>query len=351
MATARCPPPDRPGQPCPGGPVPGPMPTTTRLLLAAALSALLLIPAGASAKASAAQKLPTYRVLVGMGDQNAAMFSSPAYRRLRLRYVRYVVAWNAMRRRGSRERTLAYLDAARAARQRVFLHVSTGDYRIKKGHLPSKRQYRRWVGRLVRAARRRGVREFGSWNEVNHASEPTWNRPKRAALYFRLMRRLVLPRCRTCKVVGLDVLDQRGVTRYVRRFVRGLGRRYARRYLTVVGVHNYSDINRRRTKGLREIMRAVRRYTGRRPNFWLTETGGIVKLGRSWKCNARRAARRLNYLFNTMRRYRRQLQRVYLYNWTGAGCRARFDAGLTNPRGKPRKGYYVVKRRLRRFRR
>jgi hypothetical protein len=326
------------------------LPRTLRLLLAAALCGLLLVPAGASAKRHHAHHRHHYRVLVGMGDQNAAMFDARAYRRLHIRYVRYVVAWNAMRHRGSRHRTLAYLNAARHHHQRVFLHVSTGDYRIKKGHLPSKRQYRRWVGKLVRSARRRGVREFGAWNEVNHASEPTWNHPKRAAQYFRLMRKLVIPRCHGCKVVGLDLLDQRGVTRYVRRFVRGLGRAYARRHLDVVGVHNYSDVNRHRTRGLREIMRAVRRYTHKRPHFWLTETGGIVKLGHSWKCNARRAARRLGYLFTTMRRYRHHLQRVYLYNWTGAGCHARFDAGLTNRRGKPRKGYYVVKRRMRDFR-
>ena len=52
-------------------------------------------------------------------------------------------------------------------------------------------------------------------------------------------------------------------------------------------------------------------------------------------------------MFSLARRYRRSgIQRMYVYNWTGAGCDARFDAGLTNPDGSPRPGYTVLRSAL-----
>ncbi|HEX8123104.1 MAG TPA: hypothetical protein VF549_17770 [Solirubrobacteraceae bacterium] len=66
--------------------------------------------------------------------------------------------------------------------------------------------------------------------------------------------------------------------------------------MRAVGVHNYSDINRRRTTGTRTIIRSVRRYN-RRAKFWLTETGGLVKLSSSWPFSTGRAASRLGYMF------------------------------------------------------
>jgi hypothetical protein len=123
-----------------------------------------------------------------------------------------------------------------------------------------------------------------------------------------------------------STLDQAGVDRYIARFIHYLGRSYASRYLRIVGIHNYSDANRRRTTGLRKVIRSVHRYT-HRPNFWLTETGGVVRFGRSFPCNETRAAHRLDYLFDVIHHYHRYLQRVYLYNWFGASCKGRMDVG------------------------
>src|SRR5436190_511750 len=78
------------------------------------------------------------------------------------------------------------------------------------------------------------------------ASQPTYRSPTRAADFFREMYRLVKGRCRSCAVVALDVLDQAGVDRYMRSFFRHLSSTYRRR-ATVVGIHNYGDVNRRRT--------------------------------------------------------------------------------------------------------
>jgi hypothetical protein len=81
------------------------------------------------------------------------------------------------------------------------------------------------------------VRDFGSWDEANHASQPTWDSPSSAALFFREMYRTVRWHCRTCGVVALDVLDQVWVERYMASFYRRLSSTYRRR-ATIVGIHN-----------------------------------------------------------------------------------------------------------------
>jgi hypothetical protein len=230
----------------------------------------------------------------------------------------------------------------------VFLHISSDDLRIKKAKLPSVSQYKSKVGRLVRYFRGLGVREFGTWNEANHASQPTYRSPRRAAQFFREMYRAVKGRCRSCAVVALDVLDQTGVERYMRSWYRALSSTYRRR-ATVVGIHNYGDVNRKRTTFTRNIIRQSRKYN-RRTKFWFTETGGIVNFGRSFPCSTTRAASRLKNMFSLARTYRTSgVQRIYVYNWTGAGCDARFDAGLTNPDGSVRPGYTYLRSALRNY--
>jgi hypothetical protein len=278
-------------------------------------------------------------VAVGLGDQNPAMFSDPGFARLKLRKARYFVRWDIMRRPWDRRRMDQWLFAAALMRVRPLVHVSTNNLRPKRAVLPSTRRYRREVGRLVRHIRARGVRDVGVWNEANHKTQPTYRSPRRAAAYYRLMRRM----CRGCTIVALDVLDQAGVARYIRRFFRALPRSLRHRRI-VVGIHNYSDTNRRRGRGTRTIIRAVRRQD-RRARFWLTETGGVVSFGRSFPCNPRRAASRTAYMFRLARRYDRYLQRLYAYNFYGASCRG-FDAGLVEANGWPRPGYGVFRATL-----
>jgi hypothetical protein len=119
-----------------------------------------------------------------------------------------------------------------------------------------------------------------------------------------------------------------------------------RRRATIVGIHNYGDVNRRRTSFTRSIIRQAHHYNAH-TRFWLTETGGIVKFGRSFPCSTSRAAARLSWMFHVARLYRTSgLDRLYVYNWTGAGCDARFDAGLTSPDGTPRAGYRYLRNAL-----
>jgi hypothetical protein len=318
------------------------MPRHTALLLTALIAALALVPATADARVG---------IRIGIGDQQATIFDQPAFQRAKFKRVRYFIPWNAMDNSGQRLAARAYVQRARRDGFQVFLHVSSDDLRIKKAKLPSVSQYKSKVGRLVRYFRALGVREFGAWNEANHASQPTYRSPTRAAQFFREMYRAVKgppTRCRTCVVVALDVLDQRGVERYMRSWYRALSSTYRRR-ATVVGIHNYGDVNRKRVTYTRNIIRQSRRYN-RRSKFWFTETGGIVKFGRSFPCSTSRAKSRLRNMFDLAKRYRSSgVQRVYVYNWTGAGCDARFDAGLTNPDGSVRPGYTYLRAKLSNF--
>ena len=133
------------------------------------------------------------------------------------------------------------------------MHVSSNDLtNLKAAKLPTVREYRSKVAQLIERYRPIGVRTWGAMNEANHASQPTWNNPRRAAEYFLALRSM----CKRCTILALDVLDQRGVDRYIKRFYAALGRR--RSLAKFVGIHNYSDTNRRRDSGTRLIIDTVK---------------------------------------------------------------------------------------------
>lgn len=314
----------------------------------ACLAVMLVAVFVSAATPGAAQARSSVRI--GISDQNTSMFAAPAYQRMKIKRVRYFVAWNVMDNKDARLRTRAYVKEARKEHTQVLLHLSTDDYTSKKAHLPTVREYRTQVRRLVRYFRALGVREFGVFNEANHASEPTYRSPTRAADFFVEMYRAVKSTCRTCGVVALDVLDQRGVEKYMRSFYRHLSPTYRRR-ATIVGIHNYGDVNRRRTTFTRSIIKQAHAYN-KKTRFWLTETGGLVKLGTSFPFSPTRAAHRIDTLFSLVKRFKPSgVERVYYYNWQGTGRAARFDSGLVDENGVTRKGYTTLRKYLARYNR
>jgi hypothetical protein len=312
--------------------------TITALLAALAVAA---VPATAGAKTG---------VRVGIGDQQVSMFDSPLFERAKFKLVRYFVPWNIMDNDEQLALADAYVKRARQDHIQVLLHLSSDDLQIKKAKLPSVSAYRRQVKRLVAHFRPLGVRDFGAWNEVNHASQPTYRSPTRAADFFVEAYRAIKPRCSFCNVVALDVLDQTGVERYMRSFYRHLSSTYRQR-ATLVGIHNYGDVNRRRTTFTRSIIRQSHSFNSR-TRFWFTETGGLVKFGRNFPCSKTRARNRLRNMFDLAKTYHSSgVERMYVYNWTAPpnGCEARFDAGLVNFDGTARPGYTYLRQKLSNF--
>ena len=308
--------------------------TRTRILPLLVLVALLVPGAAAQART---------QVNVGLGDQSAAMFTNTDFLRLKVKKARYFVRWDAMRHADARDAVDAWVKTARAAHVRPLIHISTNDLAPKKAKLPSTSTYKRDVGSLVRHLKRLGVRDFGTWNEANHKSQPTYRSASRAASYYRLMRSACGSKC---TIVALDVLDQRGVEGYIGRFFKALPRSYRSRKL-VIGIHNYSDTNRLRSSGTSSIIHTVRHYD-RHAKFWLTETGGVVNFGRSFPCSTKRAASRTSYMFKLAKKYDSYVERLYSYNFFGANCNG-FDAGLVASNGTRRPAYDVFRVQLRSF--
>ncbi|MBW3652097.1 MAG: hypothetical protein KY433_00615 [Actinobacteria bacterium] len=278
--------------------------------------------AGPSAGTAAASQRP----IIGIGEQRAAMFDDKRFARLGVEHVRLVVPYDATRRRIERDLVTVWLDGARRTGSEPF--ITFGHSRETPRKLPSVAEYRA----AFRSFRRMfpGVQVYAPWNEINHSSQPTFDAPRRAAQYYNVMK----AECPTCVVLAGDVLDQRGMVRYLKTY-----RRHLEGEPAIWGLHNYSDTNRFRSSGLRDMLAAVK------GEIWLTETGGIVQFGRSFPRDLQRAARATAYAIKQAREHER-VTRIYLYNWTGADPNARFDAGLIAPDGTARPAFDVVRKAL-----
>jgi hypothetical protein len=266
------------------------------------------------------------RPAIGIGEQQAAMFKDKRFRDLGIDKVRLVVSYDATRVRFERDLVDVWLAGALRAGAEPF--ITFGHSRVHPKKLPSAAEFRS----AFRAFRKRYpyVHVYAPWNEINHASQPTADAPQRAAEYYNVVK----AECPGCTVLAGDVLDQAGMTRYVKQYRRHLDGEPA-----IWGLHNYSDTNRFRSSGLHDMLAAVP------GEVWLTETGGLVEFGRSFPRDEQRAARATAYALKQARDDER-VKRIYLYNWTGDKPGARFDAGLIAPDGTARPAFDVLREAL-----
>jgi hypothetical protein len=284
---------------------------------------------------------------VGMADQNAAMFDSKNFQALKIKRIRYLVAYDWYKHGWQRDEVDAFMNRASQANADVLVHFTSrrgcynnGRYsRRKVCRAPSVRKYTSSVKRFMRQYP--DVKTYGTWNEANHESQPIANSPRKAAKYFLALRKA----CRSCRIVALDVLDQKDMVSYTQRFDR-----FDQGKARIFGLHNYGDVNRKRTSGTRDLLRVAR------GEVWLTETGGILKFGSQFPRSTSRQKRATKYMFKMVSRYdsrlrglRGRITRLYNYQWTGAKKGARFDAGLVGPTGKARPAYRQFKKSARRF--
>jgi hypothetical protein len=302
----------------------------------AALCAALAVPAAGHAARS--------HYKVGVSDQQATTFASPNYKPLGLTVARYITPWDVMSlKRGAYERLALdqWIRAARAAKQDILISFEASHTRGHQRRVPKAGAYAKALKKFLKAYPY--VHSISPWNEANrcqrrtsnggYVGQPICHNPKMAAAYFDQAKKA----CRRCKVVALDVLDQnsvRSTLAYIRSF-----RHYAKRRPTLWGFHDYSDTNRFSSSRTRAMLRA----TGS-GDVWLTETGGIVRFGRSFPYNPKRAAKALGCMF-TIASSSRRIKRVYIYQFNGAGPQFDFDAGLVTPTGARRPGWTVVQKR------
>jgi hypothetical protein len=278
---------------------------------------------------------------VGLSEQKPAMFDSPTWQKLKLKRVRYIVPWDWYKYRGQNAEVVAFMNRAHAAKQDVLLSFSAdrtcyrnGRYRhVKVCKAPSQKTYGAAVKRFIKAYP--WVKTYAPWNEENHVSQPTAKSPKLAAAYYATMRKVAKHKT----IMAADLLDQSNLASYLSRFLHyshGKGR--------IWGLHNYEDVNRHRSTGLQTMLRIAP------GQVWLTETGGIVTFLPKFKTSYSRAAKATKYMFTLAKTYskrrhgyRSKVTRLYVYRWFGENKGARFDAGLVNPNGSPRKALAVFK--------
>jgi hypothetical protein len=313
-------------------------PSMRRLVIPiAALIALLAIPAAANA------------YTLGVSDQQASTFTNPLFAPLNFKAARYITPYDVMDSPSDKAQWDAWYSAATAAHQKVlisFEHSRRSNSRALKA--PSVAAYTKELQKFKAAYPK--VREISPWNEVNRChrtiggsvqGQPTklcslTTGPKATAQYYMAARKVFAGSKYT--IVGLDILDEQNVNKTVKYLQSFL--RHASPDPKVIGFHNYSDTNRFSTTRTKRVLAA---FSGK---VWLTETGGIVKLGSSFPASTSRASKALGCMF-TLAKTNSRIQRLYVYQFNPPAdpAAADFDAGLINPDQSLRPGYNVVKTR------
>jgi hypothetical protein len=273
---------------------------------------------------------PVPHVSVGIGENRGSFLGDPRFDKLGVRNVRLIVPYDVVRAGGRRLRdTDGWLHAARDRGLDVLVSFGFSQRRGKRWHLPSTAEYRARVREFM--LRYPSIHEYSTWNEANHKRvQPTGLHPVRTAALYRTLRKLCLPPA--CTPVAIDVLltGSRRTWRWIKAFKRRAGAGPH-----IWGVHNYPDANRGSTKETRRFLRTVK------GDVWFTETGGIVRFGKRWKPNERRAARAVRQVFR-LAELSTRVKRIYLYSWRGTRSNRRWDSGLISPAGRLRAPYYVL---------
>ena len=304
---------------------------TRKLTLLTTLLALALTAVPATAAAAT--------VTVGLGDQSSDVFSDARFRELGLRHVRVITPWNAALSRGDRiwlDNWLASAQAAGVDPLVSFGAASGSRCPARPCTLPTTATF----DRAFRAFRARWpqVRPIGVWNEANHRSQPTFRYPDQAARFFNIVKK----RCRGCRVVAADVIDDANMVRWLNTF------RTVARGAHLWGLHNYRDSNPRRGQRYGGTKLLLKTVPGK---VWLTETGGIVRFvlpdGRTlFPYSERRANVAIGRVLRLARQYRSRIERLFVYHWRQDSFDNRFDAGLLNRHGEPRPSFLTLKRWL-----
>jgi hypothetical protein len=275
---------------------------------------------------------------LGVSDQQASTFTNPLFAPLKFTTARYITPYDVMDSPTDLANARGWIAAAEAANQRVLVSFERSHRSGQQRKLPTAAAYKAEITKFHQAFPT--VKEIGVWNEVNRcqkksgrvAGQPTCGKEQRLASYFKAVRSVFT--APGTKIVALDVLDEQNVSKAISTIKKF--KRFAGSKATILGFHNYTDTNRFSTTRTTRVLGAWR------GKVWLTETGGLVKLGSSFPRSTSRAAKALGCMF-TLAKTNSRIQRLYVYQFNPAFSPSDdFDAGLINPDGSKRPGYAVV---------
>ncbi|MEV4420582.1 hypothetical protein AB0L40_11495 [Patulibacter sp. NPDC049589] len=336
-----------------------PSPSAVRRLVATA--AVVTAAAGAAAPAHAGTTW-------GIADQKPQTFTTPAFSQLRdagMKTARYTVRYDALRyARNSRlkfhaQNLDAWLTAARAAHVRplVTFWVTASSSRSLKRRI-SPARFRTEFRRFRKAYP--WVRDFSLFNEPNLAG-PFKHDPAALGRLYRTISK-DLRHCGSCRLLvgDLNLTSGREAASYALKV-----RRAAKMPIRLWGLNNYNDVNDRRSTQTSQFLRSS---AVKHSKVWITESGGVYsRKASSERRNPFLAQRRkatsdsarekyqydaTRYLRTIARRYRRQIQRVYVYQlqsepnptWVPGTRNHSWDSGLLDPRGQERRSFgYLIR--------
>jgi hypothetical protein len=302
------------------------------LMLAALLAAALLAPASSGA------------YVVGIGDQNPALFTNPYLQQLAPKRTRYITPYDSVLK--DRASVDAWLGAAHAAHLEVLVAFSL-PAGMKCPNLNGARGCKPVSGaryvKAFRAFHKRypWVHDFQPWNEVNNLTQPTAHYPAAVVTYYQLAR----ASCHRCTILGADIQDLPNMGSYIAQLLAIMRQRHVS-IPRLWGVHNYTDTNRFVPDAQSSVRKLVKLLPGK---IWLTETGGLFRFQpqsspQTFRPDLRRQKRAMQAIFTQATHYRRKIDRVYLYQWFASAATNRWDSGVLDANGLPRPVYTVLQR-------
>ena len=295
---------------------------------------------------AAAPSAAAASVMIGISDQNTAMFYDPRFQALGVTTAREAVPWDIMTRRADRGDLRvfrAWLQGAQSAKVTPLISFGADFTNPAANYVPTVSQYRTAVKAFLKAFPQ--LKTFTAWNEPDFVYRTLARNPGLAANYFNALFEL----CHHCTVLAGDVYLPtdavvprsarasffNGVSSlgpWLHAYIRGLHHRPAGWAL-----HDYTEVRGRNTLQLRTLMSMT---SG---PIWLDETGGILRRGHWWYRNqsATAAAKDEQYLLSLTKRYRR-IARIYHYEWQG-NAQAGWDSGLIASNGRIRPAYTLLR--------
>lgn len=284
----------------------------------------------------------SHAYVVGIADQNAALFTNPYFEQLAPTRTRYITAIDSVFKQ--RDVVDAWMAAADAADMEVVvafnppLNMRCPNIGRAKGCRPVSSAFYRRAFRAFRA-RYPQVRIYQPWNEVNNLTQPTARYPAAVVTYYKIVK----ANCRGCIVLGADIQDLPNMVSYSAAVLRAFRTQHVPTP-RVWGLHNYTDTNRFVKDKNSSLRRAARILPGK---IWLTEVAGLYRFQpqnarQSFRPDLARQKRAMAAVFKQANRYRRKIDRVYLYGWFAPGPNNRWDSAVLDVHGLPRPVYDVL---------
>jgi hypothetical protein len=308
------------------------------LLLLALIGAALLAPAGSGA------------FVVGVADQNPALFANQFFQQIAPVRTRYITPYDAVFK--DRDTVDAWMSAAHDAGMEVVVafnppsSMKCPNLHHAKGCRPvSSASYKRAF--LAFHRRYPWVRIFQPWNEVNNLTQPTALYPDTVVTYYKIVK----ANCRGCTVLGADIQDLPNMAQYSLKVLRAFKAQHVATP-RIWGLHNYTDTNRFVADKSSSMRREAAILPGK---IWLTETAGLFRFQpqnarQSFRPSLARQKRAMQAIFAQAQRYRRKVDRVYLYQWFASPPSNRWDSAILDAHGLPRPVYDVLLAHITQFR-